>query len=282
MLDNKVCVVTGGSRGVGRGIALALGALGATVYVTGRTQREGDAALPGTIHATAEEVTTRGGRGIALACDHADDDQVAATFKRIAQDSGRVDLLVNNAFIVPDGLVEPGPFWTKPLALTRMLEVGLRSSYVSSFYAAPLMIEQGGLMVFTSSPGARCYMHGPAYGAGKAGVDKMAHDMAHDLRPFGVTAISLWLGLMKTERTQQVLEVEPDKYQNTQFESVEFPGRVLAALYADPDRLKHSGGVYYSAELGREYGVTDLDGSQPPSYREWLGEPSRFHPAVVE
>ena len=282
MLENKVCVVTGGSRGVGRGIALALGALGATVYITGRTQKEGEAMLPGTIHGAAEEITARGGRGIALACDHADDAQVAAAFERIAGDHGRIDILVNNAFIVPDRLVEPGPFWRKPLALTRMLEVGLRSSYVSSFHAAPLMIGHGGLMAFTSSPGARCYMHGPAYGAGKAGVDKMVHDMADDLRPHGVVAVSLWLGLMRTERTLQVLEAEPEKYRGTHFESVEFPGRVLAALYADPDRMNRSGGVYYLAELGREYGVRDIDGSQPPSYREWLGEPTRFSPAVVE
>lgn len=282
MLENKICVVTGASRGVGRGIALALGELGATVYVTGRTQREGDALLPGTIHATAAEVTARGGKGIALPCDHADDDQVRAAFERIAQDSGHIDILVNNAFVVPDGLVDPGPFWEKPLALTQLLNVGMRSSYVSSFHAAPLMIGQGGLMVFTSSPGARCYMHGAAYGAGKAAIDKMAHDMAHDLRPFGVASVSLWLGLMRTERTLQVLSGEPDKYRGTHFESVEFPGRVLAALYRDPERINRSGQSYYCAELGLEYGVKDIDGGQPPSYREWLGAPVAFHPAVVE
>ena len=282
MLENRICVVTGASRGVGRGIALALGELGATVYVTGRTQQEGDAPLPGTIHATAADVTARGGKGIALACDHADDKQVQAAFERIARESGHIDILVNNAFVVPDGLVEPGPFWEKPLTLTQLLNVGMRSSYVSSYYAAPLMLERAGLMVFTSSPGARCYMHGPAYGAGKAAIDKMTHDMAHDLRPAGVTAVSLWLGLMRTERTLQVLAAEPEKYQGTHFESVEFPGRVLAALYRDPERLSRSGRTYYSAELGLEYGVQDVDGGQPPSYREWLGAPVEFHPAVVE
>lgn len=282
MLESKICVVTGASRGVGRGIALALGELGATVYVTGRTQREGNGVLPGTIHATAEEVTARGGRGIALPCDHADDDQVKAAFERVARESGHIDMLVNNAFIVPDGLVDKGPFWEKPLHLTQLLNVGMRSSYVSSYYAAPLMVERGGLVAFTSSPGARCYMHGPAYGAGKAAIDKMAHDMAHDLQPYDVATVSLWLGLMRTERTLQVLSTEPDKYQGTHFESVEFPGRVLAALYGDTERLRRSGQAYYCAELALEYGVKDIDGSQPPSYREWLGAPGEFHSAVVE
>lgn len=281
MLKDKVCVVTGASRGVGRGIALALGALGATVYVTGRTQNPGDASLPGTIYDTAEQVTKRGGKGIALVCDHAVDSQVAQAFARIAKESGRIDILVNNAYIVPDGLVDVGPFWNKPLALVQQLEVGLRSSYVSSYYAAPLMLEYQGLIAFTSSPGSRCYMHGPAYGAGKAGVDKMAFDMAHDLRTFGVSTVSLWLGLMRTERTLEVLKAEPEKYQNTQFESVEFPGRVLAALYADPKRLERSGQTFYSAELALELGVKDIDGAQPPSYREWLGAPLAFHSAVV-
>ena len=282
MLEGKICVVTGASRGVGRGIALALGEMGATVYVTGRTQREGGGVLPGTIHATAEEVTARGGRGIGLSCDHADDEQVKAAFERVARESGHIDILVNNAFIAPDGLVDKGPFWEKPLNLTQLLNVGMRSSYVSSYYAAPLKVERGGLIAFTSSPGARCYMHGPAYGAGKAAIDKMAHDMAHDFQPHAVATVSLWLGLMRTERTMQVLSDEPDKYAGTHFESVEFPGRVLAALYADPKRLERSGQTHYCAELALEYGVKDINDSQPSSYREWLGVPGGFHPAVVE
>lgn len=282
MLKDTICMVTGASRGVGRGIALALGELGATVYVTGRTTQTGTAPFPGTIHETAAEVTARGGQGRAVVCDHGDDAQVQAAFERVAAESGRLDLLVNNALLVPEGLVEPGPFWQKPLGLTALLDVGMRSSYVSSYYAAPLMTERGGLIAFTSSPGARCYMHGPAYGAGKAAVDKMAHDMAHDLRPYEVATVSLWLGLMNTERTRAVLEAEPDKYRNTHFESAEFPGRVLAALYQDPARMQRSGQTYYSAELAEHYGVTDIDGRQPPSYRAWLGEPVQFSTAVVE
>jgi len=281
-LKGRICVVTGASRGVGRGIALALGALGATVYVTGRTREEGAAPLPGTVGATAADVTRRGGHGIAVACDHADDAQVEALFGRLKREQGRLDLLVNNALTVPEALVRPGAFWEKPPEMAALLDVGLRSSYISSRLAAPLMLEHGGLIAFTSAPGARCYMHGPAYGAGKAGIDKMAFDMAHDLRPFGVTTVSLWLGVVATERTRAVLAAEPDKYGRLVPESAEFPGRVLAALYADPDRQARSGGVYYAAELARELGVVDLDGRRPPSYRAALGGPVPYSDAVVE
>lgn len=281
-LKGRICVVTGASRGVGRGIALALGALGATVYVTGRTREEGAAPLPGTVGATASEVTRRGGHGIAAACDHADDAQVEALFARIGREQGRLDLLVNNALTVPEALVAPGPFWEKPPEMAALLDVGLRSSYVSSRFAAPLMLEHGGLIAFTSAPGARCYMHGPAYGAGKAGTDKMAFDMAHDLRPHGVATVSLWLGVVATERTAAVLAAEPHKYGRVVPESAEFPGRVLAALFADPGREARSGGVYYAAELARDLGVVDLDGRRPPSYRAALGGPVPFSDAVVE
>ncbi len=284
MLENKVCVVTGGSRGVGRGIALALGALGATVYITGRTQKEGEAALPGTIHGTAEEITARGGKGIALACDHADDAQVAAAFERIAGDHGRIDILVNNAFIVPDGLVEPGPFWSKPLALTRMLEVGLRSSYVSSYQAHTGRQHGSALVVNTSSFGGTCYMHGPAYGAGKAAVDKMAHDMAVDFKPYNVAAVSIWMGLLLTERTEKVVAAEPEKYGGLadSAESPEFTGRVIAALADDPDLMSRSGKIWVGAELAAEYGVVDINGRQPASHRPMLGNPPSFSDAVVE
>jgi NAD(P)-dependent dehydrogenase (short-subunit alcohol dehydrogenase family) len=279
-----IALVTGASRGAGKGIALALGDAGATVYVTGRSQAEGDSALPGTVYATAEQITQRGGRGIAVVCDHANDESVAALFAQIERDHGKLDILVNNALCVPDGLTLPGPFWEKPLSLQDILNVGLRSSYVAGYYAAPLLVKQGGLLVNTSSPGGRSYMHGPAYGAGKAGVDKMAHDMAVDFEPYQVAVVSLWMGLLKTERTQAAFEADPDLYRDmmAMVESPEFTGRVIAALSADKNRMARSGKVWFAAELGAEYGLADIDGRLPPSPRLMFGDQTTFSDVVIQ
>ncbi|QBR02817.1 SDR family NAD(P)-dependent oxidoreductase [Paraburkholderia pallida] len=279
-----IALVTGASRGAGKGIALALGATGATVYVTGRSQHEGDAPLPGTIHATAAEITRQGGRGIALACDHADDAQVEAAFARIREDEGRLDVLVNNATVLHDELIRPAPFWEKPLEMVNILNVGLRSAYIASWHAARMMSAQrDGLIAFTSSFGASCYMHGAAYGAQKAGVDKFAKDMAVDLRPFNVAAVSIWMGMLQTERTARVIAAHPEQYAGFSelAESPQFTGRIVDALYRDPQRAQKSGLVLVGAELAREYGITDIDGRQPPSHREQLGGPVQAHPAIV-
>ncbi len=284
-LKNVIAVVTGASRGAGKGIAEALGRQGATVYVTGRSRKEGDAPLPGTVHATAEAVTAAGGRGIAVSCDHANDAQVKALFGRIGEEHGHIDILVNNATFLHDALIEKGPFWSKPLELVDILNVGLRSAYVASWYAAPLMVPHGrGLVAFTSSFGASCYMHGPAYGAQKAGVDKFARDMAVDLRPHNVAAVSLWMGMLQTERTRRVMDAEPDKYAGFWdiAESPAFTGQLICALYLDPQRMERSGQVLIGAELALEYGLQDSGGRQPPSHREMLGGPAAGHPAVVE
>ncbi|MGH9579176.1 MAG: SDR family NAD(P)-dependent oxidoreductase, partial [Terriglobales bacterium] len=195
-LTGIIALVTGASRGAGKGIAIALGAEGATVYVTGRSLKEGDAPLPGTIGNTAELVTKAGGKGIAVACNHADDAQVQALFERVAREQqGCLDILVNNAAVIHDALIEKGPFWDKPLELVDILDVGLRSAYVASWHAAKLMAaRKEGLIAFTSSFGASCYMHGPAYGAQKAGVDKFAKDMAVDGRAHNIAAVSIWMG----------------------------------------------------------------------------------------
>ncbi len=283
-LKNVVAVVTGASRGAGKGIAVALGAQGATVYVTGRSQKEGDADLPGTIGNTAEAVTRAGGRGIAVACDHGNDDDVRRLFERVKSEQGRIDILVNNATFLHDMLVEKGPFWEKPLDMTNILDVGLRSGYVASWYAAPLMVERNsGLIVFTSSFGASCYMHGPAYGAQKVGVDKFAKDMAVDLRSHNVAAVSIWMGMLRTDRTKRVMDREPTKYGGFWeiAETPDFTGYVIGALYRDPKRMEKSGQVLVGAELALEYGVTD-EGRQPPSHRPMLGGPTQAHPAVVE
>lgn len=282
---DRVVVVTGASRGAGKGIALALGETGATVYVTGRSQREGDAPLPGTVYATAEAINERGGKGIAVVCDHGEDEQVRALFEQVHAEQGRLDILVNNALYVPPELVLPGPFWEKPLSLQAILDVGMRSTYVASYYAAPLLLAAGrGLVVNTSSFGGRCYMHGPAYGAGKAAVDKMAHDMAVDFKPFNVAVISLWMGLLKTERTQLVFDENPELYADMEAtaETPEFSGRVIDALARDPELMARSGQVWVGAELGEAYGVIDVNGKQPPSHRPMLGDTPTFSDAVIE
>jgi NAD(P)-dependent dehydrogenase (short-subunit alcohol dehydrogenase family) len=284
MLDGRVCVVTGASRGVGRGVALALGAAGATVYVTGRSQKEGDAPLPGTVFKTADDVTAAGGRGVAVVCDHADDVQVQALFERVKREHGKLDILVNCAIAIPEGLTDIAPFWQKSLAMTDLFGVGMRSVYVACYHAAPLLIEAKGLVVNISSAGGRCYMHGPAYGGAKAATDKMSHDMAHDFKPAGVSVVALWPGLVKTERTLSVCAAEPEKYGSWLEigETPEFIGRVVQALYSDPARLERSGKVFYAAELALEYGVKDTNGAQPPSHRQFLGDPTGFSDAVVE
>lgn len=281
----KIILVTGASRGAGRGIALALARPGATIYLTGRTRCDGEAALPGSLAGTAAEVEARGARAIALHCDHRDDEQVAAVFRQIEADHGYLDMLVNNALSVPEGLTGAGPFWQKPLALQSLLDVGLRSSYVAAWYAAPLLIKSAGaLLVNTSSPGGRCYMHGPAYGAGKAAIDKMAHDMAVDFRPHNVAVIALWMSLLKTERSLAVVNAAPDLYPHFDAMAVspEFPGRVIAALAEDSRRLSRSGQVWIDAELALDYGVTDIDGRQPGSPRQMLGAPPQYSDAIIE
>ena len=283
--SDRVVVVTGASRGAGRGVALALGATGATVYVTGRTRREGDAPLPGTVEATAAAVTAAGGRGIAVFCDHADDQDTRRLFERVGDEQGRLDILVNNATLIHDALTDVGPFWEKPLELVDILDVGLRSHYTASWFAAPLLLANGeGLIVNTSSFGGRIYMHGPAYGAGKAAVDKMAHDMAVDFRPHRVAVLSLWLGLLATERTLRVFAAEPEKYAGLRdaTESPEFTGRVIDALARDPALMDRSGQVWIGAELARQYGVQDTDGRQPQSPRLMFGDPTTFGAAVVQ
>jgi NAD(P)-dependent dehydrogenase (short-subunit alcohol dehydrogenase family) len=282
--SGRVILVTGASRGIGRGTAIALAGRGTTVYLTGRTTGAGMSPLPGTIGETAAEIERRGGRAVAIACDHRDDAQVDAVFSRIARESGRLDLLVNNVTLIPDELVMPGPFWEKPLAMQALLDVGLRSHYVASWHAARLMVPQkSGLIVMISSAGARCYMHGPAYGAGKAAIDKMAADMAVDLRKQNVAALSLWAALTLTERSQVAMRDHPGEYDAylAHAASPEFIGRLLDVMMKDAKLLERSGRTYYAAELAVEYGVNDIDGRQPGSDRAMLGEPAQASPAAI-
>jgi NAD(P)-dependent dehydrogenase (short-subunit alcohol dehydrogenase family) len=288
-MASKVALVTGASRGAGRGIARGFGEMGYTVYVTGRTLAPGDAkgwdgtVLPGTVAETAAEVTAAGGTGIAVMCDHADDAQVAALFAQIAAEQGRLDVLVNNATYIHHQLIEKKPFWEKDLDAVKILDVGLRSAYVASWHAAQMMVPQGsGVIAFGSSFGGSCYMHGPAYGAQKAGVDKFAHDMEHDLRGTGVIAVSIWMGPLVTERSLIAQKTNPEQYEGfiEAAENPEFTAHIIDAIGKAPNRDELSGQTLIGAEIARELGVTDR-GKDKPSYREMLGHPRLKNPAAV-
>jgi NAD(P)-dependent dehydrogenase (short-subunit alcohol dehydrogenase family) len=278
-LAGQVAVVTGASRGIGKGIALALAEQGATVYVTGRTVTPGSYPLPGTVGETAQEVDRRGGKGIAVQVDHAKEDQIAALFEQIRREQGRLDLLVNNAFSIPEDLTEPRPFWDKPLSNLEMFECGVRSNFVAAWHAAKFMVPQkSGLIVAISGYVGVTYTYGVVFGTCKSAVDRMARDMAVELKPHNVTSISLWLGLTFTERAERNLKRNPAMKTQTVTDpnigsSVEFPGRVIVALAKDPNVSRRSGGTFIGAELAREYGVTDVDGNVPPSLRDKRGSP---------
>lgn len=254
--QRRVAVVTGASRGAGKGIAAALVDDGWTVYLTGRT------------------VVDPEDGGIAVQVDHSDDAAVAALFERIGNEAGRLDLLVNNAAVVHDNLIDPKPFWEKPIGLADVLDVGLRSSYIASWHAAPLLVAAGrGLIAFTSSPGGVCYMHGPAYGAQKAGVDKMAADMAVDFHGTGVSTLSIWMGILLTEKFKSAFDEETLAKSLGNFETPEFTGHVISALFDDPDLAEISGQTLIAAEEAQRYGITDEGGRTPPSHRAMLGDP---------
>lgn len=277
---SKTIVVTGATRGLGRGIARGFAKAGVTVAVTGRDS----AALA----EVASEITAKGGEAMTLQCDHRDDSQVERAFAQIAEKTdGRIDLLVNNAAAVyGQDLVAPGPFWEKPLKLVDMIDVGLRSSYVASYYAAPLMVKAGkGLIANISFYGARSYFHGPAYGAAKAGTDKMTSDMAIDFQDSGVSVVSFWPGFILTDAVRALPpEMIPEdlKQMMPLWETPEFSAAVLGALLDDPDVATYSGKAVIGAELAERYGIKDSDGKQPISYRSSMGDPLEFrgHPQV--
>jgi NAD(P)-dependent dehydrogenase (short-subunit alcohol dehydrogenase family) len=258
-LRGQVAVVTGASRGAGKGIAVVLGEEGAVVYVTGRSTREGGRTLdrPGTIEDTADEVSARGGIGIPVRCDHTDDAQVEAVFRRVAgEQGGRLDLLVNNAWggyeLSPDPALE---FWEIELRhWDLMFDAGLRAAVAASRLAAPLIVSAGrGLIVnitwVLSKP------HGHAfYEVVKNATNKLTAQMADDLRPHGVAAVAVSPGFMHGER----MNLTPERAALT--ESTQFVGRGVAALAADPGVLGRSGGVFTTPELARAYAFSDVDG----------------------
>ncbi len=277
LLSGKIAVVTGASRGIGKGIALALAEQGAIVYVTGRTVTPGSFPLPGTVGETAAECDERGGKGIAVQVDHANDDEVAALFARVEREQGRLDILVNNAIAIPKEMVEPGSFWEKPISNWEMIDVGLRSNFVAAWHAAKIMTSQkSGLIVALSGYVGVTYTYNVIFGTCKTATDRMARDMAIELKPHNVASLSLWQGFTYTERAQENLKNVAgmaNQLNSTVGSSVKFPGRVIAALAADPNLMRRSGGTFISAELAQEYGVTDVDGRAIPSLRAERGAP---------
>ena len=261
MSTERVALVTGATRGIGRGIALALAGAGWTVAFTGRTAT-GELSLA----STAQQVRERGGRPLPLPCDHADDASVARAFETLRRETGRLDILVNNVFAIPQGDFWTAPFWEQPIALwDRMHTVGLRSHYVASVHAAPRLIESRGMIANVSSFAGGSYQLNVAYGVGKAGVDRLAHDMARELRPHGVAAFSLWPGVVRTEFIVDNAEALPFSLEVS--ESPELTGRAVLALADDGERMESTGRRLVVAELAERYGFTDVDGTRPPSLR---------------
>jgi dehydrogenase/reductase SDR family protein 1 len=274
-LDGQVAVVTGASRGIGKGIALELGAAGATVYLTARTVDAG--ILPGTIGETAMEITQLGGTAVPLRCDHHDDVAVQAVFERVREERGRLDVLVNNVYSAPDLAPWLGkPFWELPVAAwDEVIDIGVRSHYVAAVFGVPMMLDAGhGLVVNVSSSGAVEYAHNLAYGVGKAALDRMTADMAHELRDQGVAVVSVWPGLVRTELVMFGTRTDDDgrsvitlpgegTFDVATVESPRFVGRGVVALASDNQVMKHSGSAVTTASLANDYGFTDVDGTLP-------------------
>src|SRR5712691_8888402 len=259
-LKGEIAVVTGASRGIGRGIALGLGQAGATVYVTGRTLRNDESHWPGTITKTSQEVTAIGGRGIAVRCDHRNDSEVEAVFRRVREDQEHLDILVNNATSfgeTPDsrGYDPEEQFWTLPISQwDEMLDVGLRSYYVASVLAAQLMVpRRKGIIVNISSGGATQYAGNVAYGVGKAGVDKLSSDMAHQLRQQNIASISVWPPLTRTEK----IMAHKEHYDLKKSFSPLFTGLAVVALANDPKIMDKTGRSFRVNDLASEYHFSD-------------------------
>jgi NAD(P)-dependent dehydrogenase (short-subunit alcohol dehydrogenase family) len=266
-LEGRVAIVTGASRGIGKGIALELGAAGATVYVTARSTSDSHHPLPGTIGATAEEVAALGGTAVAVALDHRDDVAVEALFDRVLAEHGHLDVLVNNAFIVTDQLTSGLPFWEADLSnWDDMIDVGTRSAYVASVFAARAMVAaHAGLIVNVSSSGAEEYAWQVAYGVGKCALDRITADTAHELADHGVSVVSVWPGFVRTERIDvgAAAGLLPASLDLSTSESPRFMGRAVVALATDPDVARWSGRAVSARELADEYGFTDVDGKLP-------------------
>jgi NAD(P)-dependent dehydrogenase (short-subunit alcohol dehydrogenase family) len=269
-LDGRVAVVSGASRGAGRGIALALGSEGATVYVTARSTRSSPTVqeTPHGVEDTADEVTARGGTGIPVACDHTDDTQVEALFARVRDDHGRLDVLVCNAWggYMPYAEHQgwfSAPFWEQSMdRWDGMFTAGLRAHLVTCRFGLPMMVERdAGLVVLTTFTMGRRYLGNVFYDVAKNAVCRMAAGLAEELREKEVAVLALAPGWVLAERMTGLSED-----QQAQTESVEYIGRAVAALAADPCVVRRSGKSFAVGTLARDYGFTDIDGRQPTPY----------------
>jgi NAD(P)-dependent dehydrogenase (short-subunit alcohol dehydrogenase family) len=259
-----VAVVVGASRGIGKGVAVELALSGAFVVAAGRTLDP----VPGRAGSLAETVAAiadLGGQATAVRCDARDDDGLATLFARVRAEAGRLDVLVNAAFDTPGFRSSIDvPFWELPLSIWRdVVDVGTRAAYVACVHGVPLLLDSGGgLIVNISGRGAASYRYGVAYGVGKAALDRMTSDMAHELRDHGVAVVSVWPGLTRTEHMDAML-ASGDAWANANvghvasMETPRYLGRCIAALAADPDVLTRSGCRFWTAELAADYGVTD-------------------------
>jgi len=279
-LNERVALVTGASRGAGRGIAVELGAAGATVYVTGRSVAGGSTTddLPGTIDETAADVTARGGRGIAVRCDHAIDADVEALFRRLRDEQGRLDLLVNNVWggyeNPTPGPLPVMPFWEQPAdQWDRMFTAGIRAHLAAARFAVPLMLPQKrGLIVSTTANlDALPYLRNIYYVLAKSAVAKLAWSMAQEVREHGISSVAVAPGFMRTERIVEAFRragaADALDGPGGPKETPAYLGRAIVALASDDDVLERSGQLLEVGTLAREYGFTDVDGTQPPPFR---------------
>jgi NAD(P)-dependent dehydrogenase (short-subunit alcohol dehydrogenase family) len=283
-LAGRVALVAGATRGAGRGIAVALGEAGATVYCTGRTTRTRRSELdrPETIEETAELVTAAGGTGIAVAVDHLEPAQVEALVARVDADHGRLDVLVNDIWGAERLFGWQQPLWEHDLADgLRLLRLAVDTHLITSHFALPLLVRRSGGLVVEVTDGTRSYNDdnyrvSAFYDLAKASLLRLAFAQANELAPYGATAVALTPGWLRSEMMLDNYGVTEANWRdgaavNPHFaaisESPRFVGRAVAALAADPDRQRRNGGSFSSGELARDYGFTDLDGSRPDCWR---------------